>query len=143
MFKFDEYPEIKKAYREHKRLLKVRRDAEKKIRPNDEDSKSPWKIAHKNVIEFNQDSFAKTVFNAFKDKTPKLYNQAKNCFAKWDQVFPEEWEDFDEGQKYELLSLVLEIGYGHYWLPDEYYDEKSRYEGVKWPQCHTKPFKCW
>ena len=143
MFKFDDYPEIKKAYREHSRLTRILYREEKRMRPDDEDSEIPWKIAHENLVDFNQNSFAKSVFNAFKDKKPKLYSQVKECFAKWDKVFPDNWEEFNEGQKYELLSLVLEIGYGQYWLPDEYYDDKLIDGCIKPPKTHTKPFKCW
>ena len=142
MFKFDEYPEIKKAYREYTRLNRILDKEERKIQPSDDDSRLSAQKAFDKLEAFS-DVFSLLIYNTFKCKKPKLYSQVKNCFAKWDKVFPDNWEDFNEGQKYELLSLVLEIGYGQYWLPDEYYDEKSRYEGVKWPQCHTKPFKCW
>ena len=38
MFKIDEYPEIKKAYREHNRLKRIVYSLEKKIRPDDKAS---------------------------------------------------------------------------------------------------------
>jgi len=88
-------------------------------------------------------TFAKIIYDTFHDIKPKLYNRVKDHFMEWGEVFPYTWEKCDEGQSNELLSLVLEIGYGVYWLPEEYYDDKPMYKGVKWPTCHTKPFKCW
>jgi len=143
MFKFDEYLEIKKAYREFNRLKKKTYTAEKKIKPDDEAGRLLWKEANANWGEFIQNNFALLIFDTFKDKKLKLYNRVKDCFVGWDQVFPDNWEKCDEKLRNDLLGLVLEIGYGSYWLPEEYYDDKSRYEGVKWPTCHTKPFKCW
>lgn len=143
MFKFDEYQEIKKAYKEFNRLKKIAYAAERKIRPNDEDSKLLSKEAGANWDTFCANTFAKIIYDTFKDIRPKLYNRVKDCFLEWGQAFSDTWEKCDEGQKNELLSLVLEIGYGVYWLPEDYYDDQPMFKGIKWPTCHTKPFKCW
>ena len=143
MFKFDEYPEIKKAYKEHNRLTRICDKAEKKIRPNDEESKLPCKEAFANLVAFNHNIFARLIYSTFNDKKPKLYNRVKDCILKWDKVFPDTFEKCDERLQIELLGLVLEIGYGVHWLPDEYYDDKPIGGGIPAPPTHTKPYKCW
>ena len=143
MFKFNEYPELKKAYREFNRLKRIAYAAEKKIRPNDEASRIPCEEADANWNAFCETTFALSVYNAFKDKKPKLYNKVKDCFFEWDQVFPDTWAKCDKKLKNDLLGLVLEIGYGRYWLPDEYYDDKPIGGGIPAPPTHTKPYKCW
>ena len=62
---------------------------------------------------------------------------------KWEEVFSDKWEELDEYKRNDLLGLVLEIGYGRYWLPDKYYDDKLIAGGIIPPKTHTKPFKCW
>ena len=51
MFKFDEYPEIKKAYREHNRLKRIVYSLEKKIRPDDKASVSSIIVPITNVMK--------------------------------------------------------------------------------------------
>ena len=143
MFKFDEYPEIKKAYREHNRLIRIFDKVEKKIRPDDEESKLPASEALNNLDAFQQNEFTLLIYNAFKDIKPKLYHRFDDCFAKWEEVFSNKWEELDEDQRIDLLGLVLELGYGDYWLPDKYYDDKLIAGGIIPPKTHTKPFKCW
>ena len=142
MFKFNEYPELKKAYREFTRLENRVYAAEKKIRPNDKASELPWDEADANWGAFFP-IFAKSIFNTFKDKKPKLYHQFKDYYIEWDKLFPVTWEECDEKLQNDLLGLVLEIGYGRYWLPDEYYDDKPIGGGIPAPPTHTKPYKCW
>jgi len=142
MFKFDEYPEIKKAYEEQKRLNKILNKAEKRIKPNDEELRLKAQKAFDNLNSFH-DIFALLIYNTIQERKPKLYNRVKDSFSEWDQVFPNNWEKFDEGLKNDLVGLVLEIGYGSYWLPDEYYDEKPIDGCIPAPTTHTKPFKCW
>ena len=143
MFKIDEYPEIKKAYREHNRLKRIFDKVEKKIRPDDEESKLPASEALNNLDAFQQNEFTLLIYNAFKDIKPKLYHRFDDCFAKWEEVFSNKWEELDEYKRNDLLGLVLEIGYGRYWLPDKYYDDKLIAGGIIPPKTHTKPFKCW
>ena len=143
MFKFDEYPEIKKAYREHNRLKRIFNKAEKKISPEDEESRILADEAIKNLKAFNRNEFSLIIFKTFKDIKPKLYHRFDDCFAKWEEVFSDKWEELDEYKRNDLLGLVLEIGYGRYWLPDKYYDDKLIAGGIIPPKTHTKPFKCW
>ena len=143
MFKFDEYPEIKKAYREHNRLKRIVYSLEKKIRPDDKASGKPYDEAFDKWVAFNRYEFALIIFKTFKEQKPKLYHRFDDCFAKWEEVFPETWEECGEDQRIDLLGLVLELGYGDYWLPDKYYDDKLIAGGIIPPKTHTKPFKCW
>ena len=143
MFKFDEYPEIKKAYREHTRLSRISDKLERKILPDDEASKKLADEAIKKWSAFNQNEFALIIFKTFKDIKPKLYHRFDDCFVKWEEVFSDKWEELDEDQRIDLLGLVLELGYGDYWLPDKYYDDKLIAGGIIPPKTHTKPFKCW
>ena len=138
MFKYDDYPELKKAFSEFTRLKNKCYALEKKIRPNDEASKIPCTEAGEKWHEFSQNNFALLIYNTFKDTKPKLYNHVKNRFSKWNKVFPKEWEQCDEGLRNDLLGLVLELGYGRYWLPDEYYDDKLIEECLPPPPTHTK-----
>ena len=140
MFKFDEYPEIMKANREYKRLLRICNKEEKRIRPDDEDSKTPALKALDDLGAYSENIYAFIIYNTFKDKKPKLYHQFKDYFAKWEEVFPDKWEKFDEGLKNELLNLVFELGFGHYWLPDKYYDDKPIDGCLPAPPTHTKPW---
>ena len=140
MFKFYEYPELEKAYREFTILKNKAYATEKKIRPNDEASRILSNEADANWDAFIQNVFAPLIFNTFKDKKPKLYNHVKNCFSKWDKLFPKKWEECDNGLRNDLLGLVLEIGYGSYWLPDEYYDDKLIEGCLPAPPTHTKPW---
>ncbi len=143
MFKIDEYPEIKKAYREHNRLKRIVYSLEKKIRPDDKASGKPYDEAFDKWVAFNRYEFALIIFKTFKEQKPKLYHRFDDCFAKWEEVFPETWEECGEDQRIDLLGLVLELGYGDYWLPDKYYDDKLIAGGIIPPKTHTKPFKCW
>ncbi len=143
MFKIDEYPEIKKAYREHNRLKRIVYSLEKKIRPDDKASGKPYDEAFDKWVAFNRNEFALIIFKTFKEQKPKLYHRFDDCFAKWEEVFPETWEECGEDQRIDLLGLVLELGYGDYWLPDKYYDDKLIAGGIIPPKTHTKPFKCW
>ena len=143
MFKFDEYPEIKKAYREHNRLKRIVYSLEKKIRPDDKASGKPYDEAFDKWVAFNRYEFALIIFKTFKEQKPKLYHRFDDCFAKWEEVFPETWEECGEDQRIDLLGLVLELGYGDYWLPDKYYDDTLIAGGIIPPKTHTKPFKCW
>lgn len=143
MFKIDEYPEIKKAYREHNRLKRIVYSLEKKIRPDDKASGKPYDEAFDKWVAFNRNEFALIIFKTFKEQKPKLYHRFDDCFAKWEEVFSDKWEELDENQRIDLLGLVLELGYGDYWLPDKYYDDKLIAGGIIPPKTHTKPFKCW
>ena len=143
MFKIDEYPEIKKAYREHNRLKRIVYSLEKKIRPDDKASGKPYDEAFDKWVAFNRYEFALIIFKTFKEQKPKLYHRFDDCFAKWEEVFPETWEECGEDQRIDLLGLVLELGYGDYWLPDKYYDDTLIAGGIIPPKTHTKPFKCW
>ncbi len=143
MFKIDEYPEIKKAYREHNRLKRIVYSLEKKIRPDDKASGKPYDEAFDKWVAFNRYEFALIIFKTFKEQKPKLYHRFDDCFVKWEEVFSDKWEELDEYKRNDLLGLVLEIGYGRYWLPDKYYDDKLIAGGIIPPKTHTKPFKCW
>ena len=143
MFKFDEYPEIKKAYREHNRLKRIVYSLEKKIRPDDKASEKLYDESFKKWDEFDRNEFALIIFKTFKDIKPKLYHHYDDYFAKWKEVFPDKWEELDEYKRNDLLGLVLELGYGRYWLPDKYYDDTLISGGIIPPKTHTKPFKCW
>ncbi len=138
MFKYDEYTEIKKAYREHNRLKKIVYSLEKKIRPDNEDSRILADEAFKKWDEFDQNQFALIIFKTFKDIKPKLYHHYEDYFVKWEEVFSDEWEELDEYKINDLLGLVLEIGYGRYWLPDKYYDDKPILGCLPAPPTHTK-----
>ena len=138
MFKIDEYPEIKKAFREHTRLEKIVYNLEKKIRPDDKASEKPYDEAFKKWDEFDRNEFALIIFKTFKDIKPKLYNNIKDYFVKWKEAFPEKWEECGEDQRNALLGLVLELGYGEYWLPDKYYDDKPILGCLPAPPTHKK-----
>ena len=142
MFKFNEYSEIKKAYREFTRLENRAYAAEKKIRPDDKASRIPCDEADAKWDAYFP-IFAQIIYDTFKDKKPRLYHSIKDYFIEWNNVFPDTFEKCDERLRIELLGLVLEIGYGTYWLPDEYYDDKPIGGSIPAPPTHTKPYKCW
>ena len=139
MFKFDEYPEIKKAYREHNRLKRIVYSLEKKIRPDDKASEKLYDESFKKWDEFDRNEFALIIFKTFKDIKPKLYHRFDDCFVKWEEVFSDKWEELDEYKRNDLLGLVLELGYGRYWLPDKYYDDKPILGCLPAPRTHKKP----
>ena len=138
MFKIDEYPEIKKAYREHNRLKRIVYSLEKKIRPDDKASEKLYDESFKKWDEFDRNEFALIIFKTFKDIKPKLYHRFDDCFVKWEEVFSDKWEELDEYKRNDLLGLVLELGYGRYWLPDKYYDDKPILGCLPAPPTHTK-----
>ncbi len=139
MFKIDKFPEIKRAFHQHNRLSSIVYKADEKIRPDDEASKIPANEAFEKWDEFDQNEFALIIFNTFKDIKPKLYHHFMNYFSKWEEVFSETWEECDEDQINNLLGLVLEIGYGNYWLPNKYYDHKPLLGCLSAPRTHKKP----
>ena len=139
MFKIDEYPEIKKAYREHNRLKRIVYSLEKKIRPDDKASEKLYDESFKKWDEFDRNEFALIIFKTFKDIKPKLYHRFDDCFVKWEEVFSDKWEELDEYKRNDLLGLVLELGYGRYWLPDKYYDDKPILGCLPAPRTHKKP----
>lgn len=140
MFKFDDYPEIKKAYKEYSRLTRISNTLIDKIQPDGKWRKESDE-AFEELRKYEDNVFPLKVFEAFKDIKPMLYHQFKNRFEKWEKVFPDNWGECDDDHKANLMGLVLELS-GYYWLPEEYYNKEPRHKGITdWPTCHTKPYK--
>lgn len=146
MFKFNDYPSIKEM---HKKYLKH----------DYASTKALINVVDKNVLgaeaKFEksmnkQDAFnllyEKVIFDELIKEKPDIFDESKQKYKKWDSIivkwkeaFPEKWEECGEDQRNDLLGLVLELGYGNYWLPNKYYDHKPLLGCLSAPRTHKKP----
>ncbi len=119
MFKFDEYPEIKKTHGEYAQ----RRD---EIYESEQDDAKYWALREiQNNLKFN--IYAKAVFDAFNPIKPTLravWKKNKPC--KWEKVIANSFDECDEDQRVILFGMVEEET--PYILPAEYYTGKTEIE---------------
>ena len=132
MFKFDEYPEIKKAH-EMSEKLSMKSYAEefkgeiKGILGSKNDS---WGKAIKNCQDFDENVYPKVVFDTFCEIKPTLTYKKTGESFNWDSVF--ENKPFDKLDLKQRKTLYMMVEYERpYRLPDEYYDERDWYEECK------------
>ncbi len=128
MFKFDEYPEIKKAHEEYQDLmgrwyeLEVEEDSYSKVEYSKMYSDYDRKIEN---LMYN--IYAKAVFDAFSPIKPTLRAVwKKNKPLKWEKEISDTFDDCDEDQRRVLFGMVEEED--PYILPAEYYIGKTHVE---------------
>ncbi len=124
MFKFDEYPELKKAHEEYAR----RRDEIYKIDDASDDPDDPqyWNL-RKIQDNFKFNIYAKAVFDAFNPIKPVLRDVwEKNKPCTWEEIIGDNFDECDEDKRGLLFGMVEEED--PYILPAEYYTGKTEIE---------------
>ena len=118
MFKFDEYPEIKKAHKTSEKFdaLTYKKEFVYEKSDKNEDRKK-WAESIRDEASFNEQ--IKPVLTVVKTGEKVAWNK---CYA-------ETFEKLDKNQR-KTLFMLIEDEYP-YRLPDEYYDEKDWYEECK------------
>ncbi len=130
MFKFDEYPEIKKAHKTSEKFdaLTYKKEFAYEKSDKNEDRKK-WATSIKNEKDFNKKVYASVIFDVFSKIKPVLKIVRTGEMVGWDSCYGETFEELDERQRKTLYMMVeLERPYR---LPDEYYDERDWYEESK------------
>jgi len=130
MFKFEEFPEIKKAHeisenfdmKTYKKEFAYEKSAKNKDREK-------WATSIKNENDFNVQVYANVIYDVFSKIKPVLKIVKTGEIVNWNDCFGETFEALDEKQRKKLYMMIeLERPYR---LPDEYYDERDWYEECK------------
>ncbi len=132
MFKFNDYPEIKKAHEMSEKLsMKSYAEEFKGERKGILGSKNDsWGKAIKNCQDFDENVYPKVVFDTFCEIKPTLTYKKTGESFNWDSVF--ENKPFDKLDLKQRKTLYMMVEYERpYRLPDEYYDERDWYEESK------------
>ena len=128
MFKFDEYPEIKKAHEEYQKLFNRMYEIEAEdYKYSEEEFYRLAKEANKKVEAFMLSTYAKAVFDAFSPIKPTLRAVWKKFEpVTWDSIIAKTFEECNESQRTRLFGMVEEED--PYILPAEYYIGKTHVE---------------
>ena len=127
MFKFDDYPEIKKAHEINENFSMKMYAAEiKSYKKADASDDENWGKSIKNGLEFKTFVYSKIVFDVFAPLRPQLTMVHEGKKYEWDSVFGQDYNALSDAQK-KYLSMMVE-NERPYRLPDEYYDERDKYE---------------
>ncbi len=119
-FKFDEYPELKKKYKE---LVSY----EKKMRRTLNGTADDVDYWYNKIREFEQGEFPKMVFDTFNGKVDYLmYGETKTT---WEETFGNDYSKLTENDKVGLTHLL--DGDFILCLPREYYDDPYN----EYPKC--------
>ena len=125
MFKYDKYPEIKKAHQMYekfsKKMYAAEFKAEKKgtAKANDE-----WGQSINNALEYKTFVYSKIVFDIFAPLRPKLTMVRDGKKYPWNSVFGQDFDALDSTQK-KLVAMMVEDEFP-YRLPKKFYDKRDR-----------------
>ncbi len=130
MFKYDDYPEIKKAHKICENFSKKMYAAEFKAEAKGTaKANEEWGQSIKNGLEFKTYVYSKIVFNIFAPIRPELTMVTDGKKYAWDSVFGQSFSLLNDSQKKRVAMMVEEER--PYRLPDEYYDDKDWFEEQK------------
>lgn len=132
MFKYDEYPEIKKAHTQLKRLRNAVYKAEFACEKSGgaKSKEDEWQKAHNLCVDFKLNVYAQVIYNTFTPIQPILTEENTGKETKWTDVFYQ--NDFSELDVNQRKMLVLIVDDEHpYRLPDKYYDDRDWFEEQK------------
>jgi len=128
MFKFEDYPEIKKMHEINEKFddrtthlqLKLEKSGEnEKLDKMFDDEMKKWD-------DFESNEYAKLVFITFHKKIPYLINTKTNKKEKWSNVIGDDFNKLPQNIKTRLVSTVEERAL--YRLPPEFYNNIDRDE---------------
>lgn len=121
MFKFDEYPEIKKVHNEYSKLNKRSYKLDSAYhRSFSENDRKMWRDSINDCLTYYE-VYAKPVYKLFSMLKPKLLNIRTKKYEKWDRIFVESsFEKFTTTEFRILFGLIERQGL--YRLPPEYYE---------------------
>ncbi len=129
MFKFNEYPEIKKAHEVSVKLDKkfYRKEFElEKVGESEEIKSEMYKIIEE-TRNYTENEYAKIIFDQFDPIKPVLKVKKTGEKIDWDAIFEnKKFEELSPRQR-KTLYLLVEGGYP-YLLPSEYYNQKGNKE---------------
>ncbi len=130
MFKFDEYPEIKKAHKMSEDFnMRTYKKEFAYERTNNSGAKTKWAESIRDEASFNEQIYANIVFETFSKIKPVLTVVKTGEKVAWNKCYAEAFEKLDKNQR-KTLFMLIEDEYP-YRLPDEYYDERDWYEESK------------
>lgn len=128
MFKYDDYPEIKKAHRVSCNWNKKLYDAEfAHERRGVETRTKKWQTLIDSGKSFDENVYSQVVFNVFNPIKPILTKVKTGENIAWDEIFEQkEFEELDSTQR-QILFMLVEYE-RPYRLPEKYYDKRDRIE---------------
>ena len=132
MFKYDEYPEIKKAHSQLKKLRNAMYKAEFASEKSGgaKSKEDEWQKAHDSCVDFKLNVYARVIYNFFTPMQPMLTEKSSGKIAKWSDVFHQgDFSKLDNDQKKMLVLIVDDER--PYRLPDKYYNDKDWFEEQK------------
>lgn len=130
MFKYNDYPEIKKAHKICENFSKKMYAAEFKAEAKGTaKANEKWGQSIKNGLEFKTYVYSKIVFNIFAPLRPELTMVKDGKKYAWDSVFGQDFDALDPTHK-KVVAMLVEDEFP-YRLPDEYYDDKDWFEEQK------------
>ena len=125
MFKYDDYPEIKKAHKMcvkfNKKMYNAEFRAEKKGTTK---ASEEWDQSINNALEFKTFIYSKVVFEEFAPICPELTMVKDGKKYAWNSVFGQDFDALDPTHK-KVVAMLVEDEFP-YRLPDEYYDDRDR-----------------
>lgn len=127
MFKFDEFPEIKKAHEinEQKNDLTYKKEF-KFYKFNTKRSEKKWEESINDALYYKTHIYSKIVFDIFSKIRPQLTFFQDEEVHEWDDVFGQNFDALSDMEKRGIAMMIEEEE--PYRLPAEYYDERDRME---------------
>lgn len=130
MFKYDEYPEIKKAHQLCVKFSKKMYNAEFKAEAKGTaKANEDWGQSINNALEFKTYVYSKVVFRAFAPLRPELTMVNDGKKYAWDSVFGQAFNALDPTYK-KLVAMLVEDEFP-YRLPDKFYNDRDWFEEQK------------
>ena len=126
MFKYDEFPEIKKAHKQYNRLVnRYLSMGIKYQRTEDENLYNEWGVAIQDALKYRNEGYGKIVFDVFKKIKPDINDSIEGKIRTWDELYGQDFDKLSDTLKKSLSMLIEEER--PYRLPDEYYDDRPIY----------------
>lgn len=89
-----------------------------------------WGKSIEDAANFDETIYAETIYNVFKEIKPALRYFRTGENHDWDEIF--EGKEFKDLNSKQRKTLYMMIDYERpYRLPDEYYDERDKFEEIK------------
>lgn len=131
MFKFEEYPEIKKAHELSRKWDKKAYQAEFECERSGGsiDKSKKWQGVIDNGMAFDDNVYPSVVFKTFNNIKPSLTKVKTGEIFTWDEIF--EGKSFEELDNKLRKTLYMLVEYERpYRLPAEYYDNRDRIQEI-------------
>jgi len=122
MFKFEDYPEIKKMHELDAKLERRSTHLQFKLERSGDNEKldKMFDEEMKKWDNFENNEYAKVIFDTFYKKIPYLINKKTNKKEKWSDVIGNDFDKIPFNERGELVTIVE--GYSLYLFPPEYYN---------------------